>query len=102
MNHTQIQRISIIDRAIRKGTPNQKDLHRAIEKEMGVNVSISNIDKDIRRMKELFEAPVIYVPETSSSGHYMYHKDYDFGNAFIRYWSDFVEFNKVINKEVLC
>lgn len=100
MNSAQVKRISIIDRAIRNGKHNQKGLQKEIEKELGVEISLGNIDHDLKRMKEIFNAPVKYVPVTHNTGHYIYTKEYDFGNAFILYWSEFVEFNKDINKIV--
>lgn len=92
-------RASIIDRAIRKGKCNQKGLKAAIEKELGHEISMGNIDHDLKRMRQVFKAPIKYVPVTHCEGHYVYTEDdYDFGTAFLRYWSDYVEFNKDINK----
>ena len=100
MTNTQLQRIAIIDRTIRNGKPNQKDLHKAIEKELG-KVSMSNVDKDLKLMKDTFNAPIVYKPLTYCTGYYLYDDAYDFGDAFILYWSNYVEFSIAINKALI-
>ena len=98
MNSLQMKRASIIDRAILKGKHNQKALKEEVEKELGFKISLGNIDHDLKRMREIFGAPIKYVPLTHCTGYYTYDKEYDFGDAFLKYWADYVEFSKDINK----
>ena len=99
MTTDQIKRMAIIDLTIVQGrTLNQKALNEITENALEKKCSISNVDKDIRLMREVFNAPIKYVAVTSSTGYYTYTSHYDFSIAFLNYWSDFILFNKDIAK----
>lgn len=97
----QIKRLGIIDSCI--GSPfyfGKKDLIDAIAAATGEEVSISTIEKDMHKLKNKYDAPIVCVKAGTTTPYYKYKEKYDFWKVFLQYWSMFIDFPKHIINEI--
>ena len=94
------KRMGVIDRLLndnRRRPPGKDDLRREVSVRVYDDpyaVSDSTIEKDLYSMRTEYGAPIKF---DSTHGGYVYTESYHFSDAFIRHWSDHVDFSKSVN-----
>ena len=86
----------MIDRAIMTGnSSSQQAIADYVADKLGFPVCSGTIKADLERMRRDFKAPIQYDTITKE---YRYSKPYEFSEAFIRYWSEYMVLSKELAK----
>lgn len=81
----------LIDSNIKSGIRmNARELASRI-RDRGVSCSSSSLDKTIKEMKLMFDAPIKYC---QSSRSYYYENDYRFWVVFLQHWGNYLDYPK--------
>lgn len=92
------QRLGLIDRFISSSVYYDKEMmKKQIEEIMDIGyISMSQIEKDIWTMKDMYDAPIKH----SKKKGYYYTEPYDFSLKFLELWSRYINFDKHLKRKL--
>lgn len=85
--------LSLVD-----GPKNKSQIIKFVESKIKRPYAYSTLKKDIKFLRSELLIPVVYIPITVNRGNYMIDPGSDFGRQLLLYFSDFVLFDKEVNK----
>lgn len=89
----------LIDCAIRTiHQPSKKDVIDFIRERSGIGFCESQIDKDIKYMRQYYDAPLVYQRNGCYPGYYKYTSDFEFWKVFLQYWDTYLDLPKSITE----